>query len=93
MMVITPDMVKMKAAAVENPEAPIPGCKFVSMFDVNFDGFNYGLFRYSGEDTKTGSYGNPMAASAQKGQQVIDAWVENITAFISNFKKFEPFKK
>jgi hypothetical protein len=29
-----------------------------------------------------------MAATAEKGQQVVDAWIENITEFIKTFQKY-----
>ena len=88
MMVITPDSVKMNAAIAEQPKSAVPGCNFGTMFDVNFNGLNYVVYRFSGEDTKSGSYGDPMAATAEKGKQVIDGWLENITEFIENFQKY-----
>ena len=30
-----------------------------------------------------------MAASADKGRQVIDGWVENMVAFIETFKQYK----
>jgi len=88
MMVIAPEMVKMDTAVAEAPKTIVPESKWSGIFDVNHKGFNYCVPRYSSEDSKSNAYGDPMAATPEKGQKIIDGWVENITSFIENFQKY-----
>ena len=88
MMAIAPETVKMDTAVAEAPKTIVPNCKWSGIFDVNFEGVNYCVPRLSSEDSKSNAYGDPMASTAEKGQKIIDGWVENIAAFIENFRKY-----
>jgi creatinine amidohydrolase len=88
MMVIAPESVKMEHAVAEYAKSALPDCQSSGLFQVIFNKMTFSVFHYTEESTKSGSYGDPMAATAEKGQQVIDAWIETITEFIKTFQKY-----
>jgi len=88
MMAIAPETVKMENAVAEYAKSAIPGCQSSGLFNVIFNNMTFSVFHYTEEDTKSGAYGDPMAATAENGQQVVEAWIETITAFIRTFQKY-----
>lgn len=88
MMAIAPETVKMKDAVAEYAQSALPGCQSSGLFNVIFNKMTFSVFHYTEESSKSGAYGDPMAATAEKGQQVVDAWIENITEFVKTFQKY-----
>jgi len=88
MMAIAPEMVKMETAVAEYPDSKVPNGKWAGLFDVNYKGINYSVYHFSGEDSKSNAYGDPMAATPEKGRMLIDGWVESIMDFIEDFKTY-----
>ena len=88
MMAIAPETVKMEKAVAEYAKSALPGCQSSGLFNVIFNNMTFSVFHYTEEDTKSGAYGDPMAATAEKGQQVVEAWIETITEFIKTFQKY-----
>lgn len=87
MMAIAPETVKMKQAVAESASSPIPGSPVVGLHKVRFQDMSFSLFRSSNEETKSGSLGDPMAASAEKGRQLLAGMIDTTVAFVERFGK------
>ncbi|MDW7740085.1 MAG: creatininase family protein [Bacillota bacterium] len=86
-MAIAPELVKMDKAETEYPRTPIPDTPFAGLHKLKYRDTSFSIFRFSNEETTSGSLGNPMAATPEKGQKVIDGWLEVIVPFVGEFQK------
>jgi creatinine amidohydrolase len=87
MMAIAPETVKMDKAVAEAASLPVPGAPMVAWSKYKFQDVDYSIYRFSNEETKSGSLGDPMAATPEKGKVIIDGFVESTVAFLKEFVK------
>lgn len=85
-MAIAPETVRMDLAEAETPVSAIEGCPSLGMHKLSFNKMTFSVYRYSDEETKSGSYGDPFAATAEKGWYFVNAWVDTISDFVEAFK-------
>lgn len=86
-MAIAPELVKMDAAVAEAPTTAIPGGSSLGMHKLTFNKMTFAAFRYSDEETNSGSYGDPFAATTEKGWHFANTWVDIISEFVEAFRK------
>jgi creatinine amidohydrolase len=79
--------IMMDKAVAEAPSSPIQGTPVVGLHKIKFNDMSFSIYRSSNEETKSGSLGDPSAASAEKGRKIIEGWVETIVAFLEVFRK------
>lgn len=87
MMAIAPETVKMDKAVAESAASPLPGCPVNGLHKIRFQEMSFSIYRYSNEETTSGALGDPRAASAEKGRQIVAGWVETVAAFLEQFRK------
>lgn len=85
-MAIAPETVKMDKAVAESPSTPIPGTPFAGLHKLKFQDISFSVYRSSNEETVSGSLGDPMAATPEKGRAILDGMIETVTAFLEKFK-------
>lgn len=84
-MAMAPETVKMDKAVSESPSTPIAGTPFAGLHKLKFKDMSFSVYRYSNEETKSGSLGDPRAATPEKGWAIIDGWVDTVADFLVKF--------
>jgi len=54
---------------------------------AQFEQHRVNMFRFSHEVTKSGVMGDPVKATREKGEKIVDGWVRYLTRFVNEFKK------
>ena len=85
-MAIAPETVKMEKAVAESSSTPIPGAPFAGLHKIKFQDMSFSVYRSSNEETVSGSLGDPLAATPEKGRAILDGMIETISAFLEKFK-------
>ena len=58
--------------------------------DVEFDGYQYFVFPMDhGEFSRTGVIGNPMTATAEKGEEALERFADHLVQAIDEFRPLE----
>jgi len=86
-MAIAPETVKMDKATVEYSTLPIPGSPVTGLHKIRFQDMSFFIYRCSNEETTSGSLGDPRAATAEKGRQIVEGWVDAIVPFLGRFSE------
>lgn len=89
MMALRPDTVVKEKMTADKPRSPDDSEFDVknSLGDVAFRGSVQTIYQDIHAITDTGTMGNPLPASAEKGQVIIDLMVDYIKAYLEVFKK------
>ncbi len=85
-MAIAPETVKMEMAVAESPSTPIPGAPYAGLHKIKFQDMSFSVYRSSSEETVSGSFGDPLAATPEKGRAILEGMVETVSAFLEKFK-------
>jgi creatinine amidohydrolase len=85
------DLVRMDRAADDRAQAPewLPDSflKSDGAPDVQFEGYQYFTFPMDhGEFSRTGVIGNPMRATAEKGEQALERFSDHLVRAIDEFR-------
>jgi creatinine amidohydrolase len=89
-----PSLVKMDLAAADHAQVPswLPDSfiKKDGAPDVEFDGYQYFVFPMDhGEFSRTGVIGDPMTATAEKGEEALDRFAAHLVKAIDEFRPLE----
>ena len=89
-----PRMVDMDRAAEDRAQVPewLPESfiKTDGAPDVEFDGYQYFVFPMDhAEFSKTGVIGNPMRATAEKGDEALDRFADHLVKALDEFRRVE----
>ena len=93
-MAHNPALVKMEHAAEDRAQVPrwLPESfiKKDGAPDVEFDGYQYFVFPMDhGEFSRTGVIGNPMTATAEKGEQALERFADHLVKAIDEFRPLQ----
>ena len=94
MLAHDPSLVRMDRAAADRPEAPawLPPAflKRDGAPDVEFDGYQYFVFPMDhGEFSRTGVIGNPLRATAEKGEAALERFADHLVKAIDEFRPLQ----
>ena len=94
MLALRPDSVVKEKMTADTPRSPVDLGFSVknSLGDVEFRGSVQTVYQDIRAITGTGIMGNPLPASQEKGQIIIDLMVEYIKAYLEDFKKIPVVK-
>jgi creatinine amidohydrolase len=87
-------LVRMDRAAPDRAQVPrwLPDSfiKKDGAPDVEFDGYQYFVFPMDhGEFSRTGVIGNPMTATAEKGEEALERFADHLVKAIDEFRPLE----
>jgi len=93
-MAHNPALVHMERAAQDRAQVPawLPESfiKKDGAPDVEFDGYQYFVFPMDhGEFSRTGVIGNPMSATAEKGEEALERFADHLVKAIDEFRPLE----
>lgn len=86
-MAIRPDLVNMEAAVTEYLKPLTDGYQSILSSRSKVNDKMVQFFHTSNELTQSGVMGNPMAASAEKGEAIISEMVEHISSAVRVFRE------
>lgn len=92
MLALRPDLVDMTKAKKDVLKSGINSLEQETSRRVKFKGKHLELYRMSNEVTETGIMGNPINATKEKGEDVINRCVLYIAEFVEEFKKMPLFE-
>ncbi|MEA1964147.1 MAG: creatininase family protein [Candidatus Aerophobetes bacterium] len=89
MLALRPDLVDMNKAQTEYAYVNSGSSNFIQKDSdvVQFKDYCMNVFRLSHEVTKSGVMGNPMKATREKGEKIVDKWVSYLSESVKEFKK------
>ena len=93
-MAHNPELVRMDRAAQDRAQVPewLPDSfiKKDGAPDVEFDGYQYFVFPMDhGEFSRTGVIGNPMTATAEKGEEALERFADHLVKAIDEFRPLQ----
>jgi creatinine amidohydrolase len=93
-MAYNPALVHMERAAQDRAQVPgwLPDSfiKKDGAPDVEFDGYQYFVFPMDHEEfSRTGVIGNPMTATAEKGEEALERFADHLVKAIDEFRPLE----
>jgi creatinine amidohydrolase len=93
-MAHNPSLVRMDRAAQDRAQVPqwLPDSfiKKDGAPDVEFDGYQYFVFPMDhGEFSRTGVIGNPMTATAEKGEEALERFADHLVKAIDEFRPLQ----
>lgn len=90
MLFLRPELVNMdktKAEYVQNNAEPNSFIRRGSFNTVQFKDYHVSFFRLAHEVTESGTTSDPIKASKEKGQKIVNKWVSYLSEFLEEFKK------
>jgi len=86
-MAIRPDLVDMEKAKKEYVKSKIEAFTQKGSFGIEYKGLTTRIFHISNEVCKWGVMGDPSAASAEKGELIMQKWIDYFKDYIIEFQK------
>jgi creatinine amidohydrolase len=86
MLYLRPDLVDMQKAVKEYLKPVIPKSIQEGSWKVLFQNRHVNLYCLSSELTKSGVYGDPTQATREKGERIVNLFVDYICDFLQEFK-------
>ncbi len=86
-MALRPDLVDMKKAKREYLRGRLESFSPKGSWNTVFKGLPVNVYHSSEELTESGVMGDPLPATAEKGEKILTAWTHYILEFIQEFKK------
>ncbi len=86
-MALRPELVDMGKAKKEYVKAIVDNFVQKGSHEVTFKGISTPTYHLSHEVTQSGVMGDPSAATKEKGEKIIQLWVEFIRGYIEEFRK------